>query len=84
MLSGKLRKGGVTLKAASYVVAIATFVLLEAGLGIASFNRGGGGTNDAIIFVVAGACIMMSPLCALGAVIAGWATRRWYIILPPD
>jgi hypothetical protein len=84
MLSGKLRKGGVTLKAAPYVFAIAAFVLLEAGVGIVSFDRGGGGTNDAIIFVVAFFCVVMSPLCALGAAMVVWVTRRWYMTLPPD
>ena len=74
----------MTLKAVSYGFAIAAFVLLEAGVGIVSFDRGGGSTNDFIIFGVAFSCVVMSPLCALGAAIVVWVTRRYYITLPPD
>jgi hypothetical protein len=57
-------------------VGIATFALIEIGIGLASFRMAGGYDNDMVWAAVIIFCTLASPFCLIAAVMAGLFARH--------
>jgi hypothetical protein len=58
-------------KIIAFLVGVATFALIEFGIGLASFRMAGGYDNDMVVIPVIIFCTLASPFCFIAAVVAG-------------